>query len=357
MPPPISTLVLGASYGSLLATKLLLAGHNVHLVCLAAEAELINADGTRVRMPVKGRDGLVEVDSRKLPGKLSASGPDGVDPSKFDLVALAMQEPQYRADGVRQLLDRVALGRVPCMSIMNMPPLPYLARIPGLAIDGLQACFTDASVWRNFDAALMTLCSPDPQAFRPPEEKTNVLQVRLPTNFKVAGFASGAHTAILTRLQADIEAARFDAGAAGKIELPVKLKVHDSIFVPLAKWAMLLAGNYRCVQKDGMQSIKEAVHGNLNETRAVYEWVAGLCVSLGADANDMVPFEKYATAALSLGSPSSAARALAAGAPNIERVDLLVKTIAAQQGMRSQAVDETVALVDDWLARNRAKAG
>jgi ketopantoate reductase len=47
-----NTLVMGASYGSLLATKLLLAGHKVKLVCLAAEAELINREGTRVRIPV-----------------------------------------------------------------------------------------------------------------------------------------------------------------------------------------------------------------------------------------------------------------------------------------------------------------
>jgi len=357
MPNPINTLVLGASYGSLLATKLLLAGHNAHLVCLPAEADLINAEGMRVRMPVKGREGLVEVDSRKLPGKVSASPPGGVDPAKYDLVALAMQEPQYRSDGVRQLLDRVALAKVPCMSIMNMPPLPYLARIPGLALDALKPCFADATVWQNFDPNFMTLCSPDPQAFRPPEEKTNVLQVRLPTNFKAARFASDAHTAILTRLQDDIEAARFDAGDGKKIELPVKLKVHNSVFVPLAKWAMLLAGNYRCVQPDAMRPIKDAVHSNLAETRAVYEWVVKLCVSLGADAADMVPFEKYANAALSLGSPSSAARALAAGAPNIERVDLLVQLIAAQKGMRLQAVDDTVALVEQWLAKNRAKAG
>ena len=171
MSKPIDTLVLGASYGSLLATKLLLAGHNAHLVCLPAEADLINAEGMRVRMPVKGREGLVEVDSRKLPGKVSASPPGGVDPAKYDLVALAMQEPQYRSDGVRQLLDRVAVAKVPCMSIMNMPPLPYLARIPGLAIDPLKPCFADATVWQSFDPNFMTLCSPDPQAFRPPEEK------------------------------------------------------------------------------------------------------------------------------------------------------------------------------------------
>ncbi len=55
-------LSLGASYGSLLATKLLLAGHEVKLACLPHEADLINSEGTRVRLPVKGREGLVEVD-------------------------------------------------------------------------------------------------------------------------------------------------------------------------------------------------------------------------------------------------------------------------------------------------------
>jgi hypothetical protein len=347
-------LILGASYGSLLATKLLLAGHTVKLVCLPAEAELINKEGARVRMPVKGREGLIEVDSRKLPGKLSAGGTQGVNPADYDLVALAMQEPQYRSPGVRELLDAVARARVPCMSIMNMPPLPYLARIPGVDARACRDCYTDATVWDSFDPKLMALCSPDPQAFRPPEEKINVLQVRLPTNFKSARFDSDAHTAILRRLEADIEAARFDTGA-GKVELPVKLKVHDSVFVPLAKWAMLLAGNYRCVTRAGIRSIKEAVHGDIEATRAVYAWVVKLCLSLGADAKDLVPFEKYAAAANGLTGPSSAARALYAGAPNIERVDRLVKTIAAQKGMRSAAVDEIVALVDAKLEENRKK--
>ncbi len=69
------TLIMGASYGSLLGIKLLLAGHNVKLVCLPDEAALFNKEGARVRIPVKGRDGLVEINSRKLPGKLSAGGP------------------------------------------------------------------------------------------------------------------------------------------------------------------------------------------------------------------------------------------------------------------------------------------
>ncbi len=348
-------MIMGASYGSLLATKLLLAGHSARLICLPDEAELINAEGTRVRLPVKGRDGLVEIDSRTLPGKLSAATPDAADPAEHDLVALAMQEPQYRSPGVRELLDGVARVRVPCMSIMNMPPLPYLARIPGLDTTALAHCYTDPSVWENFDPALMTLCSPDPQAFRPPEEATNVLQVTLPTNFKSARFDSDAHTGILRQLQADIEAVRFDAGD-GEVELPVKLKVHDSVFVPLAKWCMLLTGNYRCVQRDEMRSIRDAVHSDLELSRSVYGWVAELCRSMGASEADQVPFEKYANAANGLAKPSSAARALAAGVPNIERVDCLVKTIAEQKGMQSEIIAETVALVEAWLEKNRRAA-
>ena len=355
MPTTHKILILGASYGSLLAAKLLFAGHTLKLVCLPAEAELINKEGARVRMPVKGREGLIEIDTRKLPGKLSADGPGAVKPADYDLVALAMMEPQYRSAGVRELMDAVARARVPCMSVMNMPPLTYLKRIPGLNTDACRAAYTDPTVWDNFDPKLMTLCSPDPQAFRPPDEKVNVLQVRLATNFKAARFESDAHTAILRRLEADIEAVRFDTGS-GKIELPVKLKVHDSIFVPLAKWPMLIAGNYRCVQKDGMRSIKDAVHSDLNASQTVYNWVVKLCVTLGAAEKDLVPFEKYANAALSLGSPSSAARALFGGAPNIERVDRLVQAIAGLKGMRSDVVDETVALVDARLTANRKKA-
>jgi hypothetical protein len=350
MKNPMNILIFGASYGSLLATKLLLAGHNARMVCTPAEAELFNRDGAIVRMPVKGREGLVEVHSRKLAGKLSACTPGEASPAGHDLVVLGMQEPQYRSPGVRELLDAVAKAKLPCMSIMNIPPLPYLARLPGVDLAACRNCYTDATVWDSFDPQFMTLCSPDPQAFRPPEEKANVLQVRLPTNFKSARFPSEPHTAMLRRLEADIEAARFEG-----MELPVKLKVHDSVFVPLAKWAMLLAGNYRCIQMDAIRPIKEAVHSDLDASRAVYAFVAKLCVALGASEKDLVPFEKYAAAAQSLLTPSSAARAVAAGAPNIERTDRLVKAIGAQKGLRSAAVDEIVAIVDARLEANRKK--
>ncbi len=351
-----NVMIMGASYGSLLAAKLLFGGHAVKLVCLPQEVEVINNEGTRVRLPIKGRKDVVEIDSRTLKGRLSADVPAAVDPSGYDLVRLAMQEPQYRSPGARELLDAVARARVPCMSIMNMPPLPFLKRIPGLQTDALKSCYTDASVWANFDPALMTLCSPDPQAFRPPDEKINVLQVTLPTNFKVARFDDEGSTSMLRKMQADIEAIRHDPGDGTKIELPVKLKVHEFIFVPLAKWAMLLTGNYRCVQKDRARSIKEAVHTNISELRAVYGWVQDLCVKLGAGPGDLVPFEKYAAAAQGLVRPSSAARALFAGAPDIERVDRLMQAIAGERGLRNAVVDETVAMVDARLEDNRKTA-
>ena len=175
-------LIMGASYGSLLATKILFGGHHVTMVCLPAEAELFNAEGACIRLPVKGRSGLVEIDTRKLPGALKAGGPADFNPSDFDLVALAMQEPQYRSPGVRDL-----------------------------------------------------------------------------------------------------------------------------------------------------------------------------CVALGADADDLVPFEKYANAAQGLERPSSAARALFAGAPNIERVDRLVQGIARQKGLNNPVIDATVELVDARLELNRKK--
>ena len=352
---PYNILLMGASYGSLLASKLLFGGHSIHLVCLPEEADLINAEGFTVRMPVRGRKDPVVLESRKLPGKVTAGPATGVDPKKFDLIGLCMQEPQYRSPGVRELLDAVAKSRVPCMSIMNMPPLPYITRSPGLDYTALEAAYTDARVWDSFDPKTMTLNSPDPQAIRPPGEPANVLMVTLPTNFKCARFDDDKATAILRQLEKDVDAARFDT-PEGKIELPVKLKIYDSIFVPLAKWSMLLAGNYRCVTEDGMRTAQEAVHTDLEASRSVYNFVFDLCLKLGAKAEDLVPFEKYAAAAQSLVRPASAARALQNGAVNIERADKLVQLIAKARGLSHPAIDAQVALVDRRLEANRKKA-
>ena len=125
-------LILGASYGSLMSTKLLMAGHAVTLVCLPEEAALINSEGTTVGLTLRGEDAPRLIRSADQPGMLNATTPVEANPEAYDLVALAMQEPQYRADEVSALLARIAQAGRPCLSIMNMPPLRYLQRIDGI---------------------------------------------------------------------------------------------------------------------------------------------------------------------------------------------------------------------------------
>ncbi len=347
-----NVLVLGASYGSLLATKLLMAGHNVTLVCRKKTADLINSDGTEVRIKLSDEPAHRAIFSRGLPGKLDATPPDQVNLSRYDLVALAMQEPQYTDGVIRDLMARIAEAALPCLSIMNMPPLSYLKRIPALEAMDLQKAYTDARVWEPFNPGLVSLCSPDPQASRLPEEAANVLQVGLATNFKAAAFADEVHNRILRELASDIDAVTLDGR-----NVPVKLKVFDSLFVPLAKWSMLLTGNYCCITPQEPRSIRDAVHHDLKLSQSTYEHVDAVARRLGADTTDQVPFEKYAKAAESLRQPSSVARAVASGAPVIERVDLLVKMISDELGMPHAAIDHTVEVVSAKLSATMVAGG
>ena len=340
---PLNVLILGASYGSLLGTKLAMAGHNATLVCRKQTADLINREGTEVRIKLRDEDAHRAILSEDCAGRVDASTPEEVDPSAYDLVVLAMQEPQYSHPTLRSLLVRVAEARRPCLSIMNMPPLPYMKRFAQLSSTDLRAAYSDATVWDMFEPGLVSLCSPDPQAFRPPEEGANVLHVGLPTNFKAAAFEDPAHTEMLRALERDIEAVRLDGN-----EVLVKLRTYDSLFVPFAKWSMLMTGNYRCVTDTGIRPIVEAVHDDLEESRRIYQSIDDMVCALGASESDLVPFEKYTKAAQGLLKPSSAARAIVAGS-QIERVDRLIQALSRSLGMPNASIDLTVSRVDAAL--------
>lgn len=355
MPAPRRVLILGASYGALFGIKLAAAGHHVTLVAQPYEVDRINEDGCHVRMPLRAHGGDVEIHSKALAGHVDAVTPDVAEPARYDLIVLAMQEPQYRAPSLRRLLAAVAASGRPVLSIMNMPPLPFLKRITALEGAPIECCYTDASVWDGLDPARISHCSADPQAYRPPGEPTNVLQVRLATNFKAAPFADAADQALLHELADSISAVHLSIDGE-LVGLPVKLKANGSIFVPLAKWPMLISGSYRCLMTEPIASIREAVHRNLSATEAIYDEVAHLCLVLGAAEADLVPFERYADAARSLQSPSSAMRALASGVIHIERVDKLIAAIAAHVGRPIPALDEIVARIDALIARNVAEA-
>jgi hypothetical protein len=344
-------LVLGASYGSLFGTKCAMAGHDVTLVCRSETAELINRAGTVVRIKLKGEAAPRAIRSADLIGNVRAATPDAVDPSGFDLAVLAMQEPQYGHHTIRPLMAKLAEARVPCLSLMNMPPAPYLKRLDAIDAGALDDAFSNIKVWDRFDPRAVTLCSPDPQAVRPADEPANVLQVNLATNFKAAEFGLPEYNAILHALADDIESVRL----AG-MDVPVKLRVSPSLFVPLAKWPMLMTGNYRCVMPGHPIAIRDAVWGDPALSRDIYSCAEAIVLRMGAEPDDLVAFDKYAAAAEQLVRPSSVARALAEGAPAVERVDRLIQAVGRQIGISHPAIDRIVALVDASLAGNRARA-
>jgi hypothetical protein len=330
-------LILGASYGSVFGTKCLMAGHDVTLVCRAPNAKLINEHGTHVQIRLEGHDQHRDFWSNDLPGRLDAMTPETVDAGSYDLAVLAMQEPQYANHSIATLLAVLAEAEVPCLSLMNMPPLPFLKRIPAIDIGRVEGAYASPWVWQRFNPDLVSHCSPDPQAMRPPGQKANVLLVGLATNFKAAAFGSEKANVLLSELSESLDEVRV----IGQ-EVPVKLRRHGSIFAPFAKWSMLMAGNYRCVTTD--------------LAREVYEVTGEIVLRLGGTRDDLVPFDKYAKAALCLNKPSSVARAINEGAPVVERVDRLMQGLGRQVGIKHGEIDRIVDLVDHRIARNSARA-
>ena len=219
---------LGASYGSLLAIKLVLAGHDVRLVCLPNEVEAINAEGIRVRMPVKGREGLVEVDSRRGAGQAVRDRfARTSNPADYDLVALAMQEPQYRSPGVRELLAQHRHG-ARAVHVDHEHAAAAVSRAhSGVGRAGAARLLHRPDGVGRLRPGARHAVQPGPAGVpsargedqRPAGEPADQLQGR-------ALSVGGAHRDA-ARPAADIEAVRYDG-----MELPVKLKVHDSVFVP-----------------------------------------------------------------------------------------------------------------------------
>src|SRR5262249_38389249 len=83
---------------------------------------------------------------------------------------------------------------------------------PGAEPQPVEGALKRPSGWDQLESRILNPVKPGPAANPAPNEKVNVLQVTLPTNFKVARFDSEEHTTILRRLQDDIEAVRFDTG-------------------------------------------------------------------------------------------------------------------------------------------------
>lgn len=345
---PLRTLVVGASYGLLPAAKIASAGHAVTAVGRVDEVAAIAKDGVAIQFseqqvlrPPMGDDGL------------SLATPDAVDPGDYDLVLLAIQEPQVQSVEIRNLLNRIG-DRVPVASIMNMPPPPFLDRIPSLPNNIRENAYENPDAWQAIPSERMTLASPDPQAIRPDAAHPGWLQVTLASNFKFAPFARAEDQAILARVARDASRALQPWGRP-----PVNLLARGSVFAPLSKWSMLVTGNCRCLQGKGEPiSIRDAVNRDKDQSAKLFDAVNTCLVSIGAPKAVLVPFSNYLRAAESLTRPSSLGRALAMGATAVERIDLLVLNLMRDQKCDPEAMEIMTAVSTDIaqaLARNSMK--
>jgi hypothetical protein len=61
---------------------------------------------------------------------------------------------------------------------------------PESTTDQLKPAYTAPKVWEEVDPLTTTLCSPDPQAIRPADEKADVLQVKSHASFSRRGTKS-----------------------------------------------------------------------------------------------------------------------------------------------------------------------
>jgi len=348
---PISVLFLGASFGAVLGMRIAAAGHKVTFVCRQDEADLINARKLFLRVPTKQGAAPLEIGAQHCKVMPDACVPGDADPRAYDLVCLAMQEPQYSFPEVRQLIERIATARVPCLSIMNMPVPPFLQRITALDDQVAESVFTDAELWARMDRSVFTMAGADPQAKRTEDSDALIIAVTLPTNFKVAPFENESAQSVIQRLAEDIDSTRIDVEGISYHPC-VRLRPHTSNFIPLAKWPMLVTGNFRCITSGPPVSIRDAVCSNESESRELYDWVVQVCLALGTEQSILVPFDAYRRAAEGLSLPSSLARGLYAGATAVERIDVLIQALASQHGMSHPALDRIVGDVSGRLEKN-----
>lgn len=342
-------LVLGCSYGLLPAMRMALTGHQVTMVGRADEIAAMRREDLQLVLPDR-RGGAGMTLKMKAGDGITLTVPDLADAVAADLVILAMQEPQYADPGVAALMARIASANLPCLAIMNLPPPPFLARL-GITGAALDRVFASAPVWRDFAPGRVTVASPDPQAVRLDPDRPGELTVTLASNFKVAPFETDRDQALLVTLAKDWSAFKHHG-----LRPPVHLLAQRSVHVPLAKWPMLITGNCRCLTDFGIRSIAEAVHSDLAASERLYAAVLELALVLGATSRDLVSFADYARASKALIRPSSLARALAGGAREVERIDLLVLQLMAAQGLDTAGVAPISDRISEHLSRNRATA-
>lgn len=339
-------LVLGATYGLLPAMKIFKGGHQVTIMCRPEERTVFLNDGATVTFKGIGGQAGPSLNAAVRAGSGTDAEIGVVSPdaplNDIDMAIFAISEPLFSDPELSALVGRISGAGIPVVSISNAPPPAFLARLKTFSIDGLRSAYGAWEVWAQLDPDRTTAASPDAQAVRRNPEGPNELTVTLGSNFKVAPFARQQDQNLLEQIARDVESVRLEG-----FPVKVQFKTGGSLYAPLAKWPMLVAGNCRCLKPDGsLRPISAAVHDNLSESERIYEWTLDLVRAVGASEKDLVPFRHYAAVSKRLSAPSSFARSVANRSPLIERVDKMIQLVGRQCDRHSNELNQLVEMTD-----------
>lgn len=349
-------LVLGATYGLLPAMKIFKADHHVTVVGRQAERAAFLKYGASVTFKgIGGKPGQrMEASVKAGRGTGQQLGIVGSDTGvkDIDIAILAISEPHFADPELAALIGRIAEAGIPVVSISNAPPPAFLQRLSGFSTQGIRPAYAAWDTWAHLNPERTTAASPDAQAVRRNPDRPNELTVTLGSNFKVAPFAQWKDQALLEQIARDVESVRIDG-----VPVKVQFKTDVSLYAPLAKWPMLIAGNCRCFNPDGsLRPISAAVRDDLAASERMYEWTLDLVRSIGASNADLVPFRHYAAISKRLSAPSSFARSVANRSQQVERVDKMIQLVGLELGYVSEELDQVVAMADGLIHGNKSLA-
>lgn len=336
-------LVVGASYGLLIASLFLVRNIKVTIFCFDEEARSIYDGGLSVGVsdpnsPGFYREAQVPIENLKL---VTNSSELIAELDVIDVMFLAVSEPYLYGPDLSSILLAANAFNVPRVSLMNIPTPSFLCKRFSFDQDEIKSSYLDyQQLLRLLPEELTMICNPEPQVFRP-GAALNTIQVRLGGTFRVCRSSAGDSSLVLDSLLQNM--AEHDPVAA----LPASIKSYDSTFIGLSKLPMLMAGNYRCFDGQGrLISIFEAVSTDLSLSEAIYESVLDLLRFMGARRSELIPFRLYVKASSKLTAPSSICRAVYQGAAWVERADRLVHSLMMSFGCDELLIDEIVRNID-----------
>jgi len=333
-------LIFGASYGILVASKLMLAGYNVTCVCKKEEADLINEKGFFVEFEGYKNEKII-INSNNLIGKIKAVEPHEINLDNLKLVVLAMQEAQYNDYQIYNNLVKVAKKKIPTISIMNIPPSIFLKNYKLEDFLSFKEAYKNYDLWNIFDINFITHGSADPQIFKPYKNFNNYISVRLASNFRITKFKDIKSNEFIEEISKKIKSSRYNYQNKN-FRVPVYINLFNSFFVPISKWPMLITGNYRCLENNKLISIHDAVNNDVKLSEKIYNEVQEICKSLGASNNELINFENYLKATRKLNAPSSVARLAFSKVRNFERLDKLIKILCEKKNIHISVIDKII---------------